>query len=360
MTRVVVEVAVPEALGYQVVVGRDLGSSIGEVVSSSRRVALIYPPDVAFKAAKLAGALADLVEITLIPVPDAEQQKTAVVAATCWEALGTAGFTRTDTIVGIGGGATTDLAGFVAATWLRGVRIVHVPTTLLAMVDASIGGKAGINTAAGKNLVGAFHTPSAVFCDLDSLATLPKADLVAGLAEVVKVGFTHDSKILSLIESDPKLAADPNGPVLVELIERSITVKASVVGADLRELLPGGREILNYGHTLGHAIERLENYGWRHGEAVSVGLVFAAELGRAAGHLSDATVDRHRSILQSLSLPTTYPGARWLDLLQAMQLDKKKRGDVLRFVVIDDVCKPRVLAGVDPEVLAAAYAEVSI
>src|SRR5262249_1295282 len=218
-----------------------------------------------------------------LEVPDAEAGKDIEVAAQCWEALGAANFTRTDGVVGVGGGAVTDGAGFVAACWLRGVPVVQVPTSLLGMVDAAIGGKTGVNTAAGKNLVGAFHPPVGVLCDLSTLDTLPAAELTTGLAEVVKYGFIADPAILDAIEPDPAAAADPRGAVLPELVVRSVRVKACVVAQDLRE--SGLREILNYGHTLAHAIENVEGYAWRHGHAVSVGLVFAAALARLAGRL---------------------------------------------------------------------------
>ena len=191
--------------------------------------------------------------------------------------------------------------GFVAATWLRGVRVVQVPTTLLAMVDAAVGGKTGINTPEGKNLVGSFHPPAGVLCDLDALPTLPRPDLVAGMAEVVKCGFIADPRILELVEADPVAALDVEGPFLRQLVERAIQVKADVVTADLREIEL--REILNYGHTFGHAVEQVEGYRWRHGEAVSVGMTFAAELGRLSGHLAPSLVDRHRAVLTSLGLP---------------------------------------------------------
>ena len=296
-------------------------------------------------------------EAVVIEVPDAEEAKTAQVAAFCWTALGQAGFTRSDAVVGVGGGSTTDLAGFVAATWLRGVRHVQVPTTLLGMVDAAVGGKTGINTVEGKNLVGAFHPPAGVLCDLATLETLPAHDYVAGLAEVVKAGFIADPRILELIEGDPAGAATPAGPHTRELVERSIRVKAEVVSADLRE--SGRREILNYGHTLGHAIEKAERYRWRHGAAVSVGMVFAAELSRLAGRLDDATVERHRSVLSSLGLPLDYPGEAWPQLYDAMRVDKKARGDRLRFVVLDGLARPSMLDGPDPSLLVAAFGEVS-
>jgi 3-dehydroquinate synthase len=290
-------------------------------------------------------------------VPDAEEAKTAQVAAFLWGVLGQAGFTRSDAVVGVGGGATTDLAGFVAATWLRGIRVVQVPTTLLAMVDAAVGGKTGINTAEGKNLVGAFHEPAGVLCDLATLETLPPHDLTAGLAEVVKCGFIADPVILDLVEADPDGARSPDGAHVRDLIERAIRVKADVVAADLRE--SSLREILNYGHTFGHAVEQVERYQFRHGAAVSIGMVYVAELARLAGTLDDALVERHRTILDGLGLPTTYRGDRWPQLLEAMRRDKKTRGSLLRFVVLAGLARPVRLEGPDPALLQAAYAEIS-
>jgi 3-dehydroquinate synthase len=225
------------------------------------------------------------------------------------------------------------------------------------MVDAAVGGKTGINTSAGKNLVGAFHPPVGVVCDLDLLATLPRADYVSGLAEVVKAGFAADPRILELIEADPAAAGDPAGPATRELVERSIRWKAEVVGGDLRE--SGRREHLNYGHTLAHAIERAEGYRWRHGAAVSVGLVFAAHLGRLAGRLDAPTADRHRAVLEGLGLPVSYDRERWPELRDAMRMDKKSRGATLRFVVLDGLARPGILEGPDPAMLDAAFAEVA-
>ena len=270
--------------------------------------------------------------------------------------FGRIGVGRKDAIVSLGGGAATDVAGFAAATWLRGVDIVHVPTTLLGMVDAAVGGKTGINTDAGKNLVGAFHQPLAVLVDLATLETLPRNEIVAGMAEIVKAGFIADPVILDMIEADPEAALDPMGAVLPELIRRAVAVKAEVVAADEKESQL--REILNYGHTLAHAIERRERYQWRHGAAVSVGLVFAAELGRLAGRLDDDTADRHRSILTSLGLPVTYDADALPQLLEYMAGDKKNRSGVLRFVVLDGLAKPGRLEGPDPSLLVAAYSEI--
>ncbi|MEW2129924.1 3-dehydroquinate synthase [Streptomyces sp. NPDC005435] len=343
---------------YEVLVGRQLLGELGGLIGSkAKRVAVIHPEALAETGDALRADLAGQgYEAVAIQVPNAEEAKTAEVAAYCWKALGQSGFTRSDVIVGVGGGATTDLAGFVAATWLRGVRWIAVPTTVLAMVDAAVGGKTGINTAEGKNLVGAFHPPAGVLCDLAALDSLPVHDYVSGLAEVIKAGFIADPVILDLIESDPEAARTPAGPHTAELIERSIRVKADVVSSDLKE--EGRREILNYGHTLGHAIEKNERYKWRHGAAVAVGMHFAAELGRLAGRLDDATADRHRAVLESVGLPLHYRYDQWPKLVEAMKVDKKSRGDLLRFIVLDGLARPTVLEGPDPAVLLAAYGEV--
>ncbi|MCD2468007.1 3-dehydroquinate synthase [Streptomyces sp. MBT42] len=344
---------------YEVLVGRQLLGELPALIGNqAKRVAVIHPEALADTGEELRADLADQgYEAVAIQVPNAEEAKTAEVAAYCWKALGQTGFTRSDVIVGVGGGATTDLAGFVAATWLRGVRWIAVPTTVLAMVDAAVGGKTGINTAEGKNLVGSFHPPAGVLCDLAALDSLPVHDYVSGLAEIIKAGFIVDPVILDLIEEDPQAARTPAGPHTAELLVRSIRVKAEVVSGDLKE--SGRREILNYGHTLAHAIEKNERYKWRHGAAVSVGMVFAAELGRLAGRLDDATADRHRAILESVGLPLSYRGDQWPKLLETMRVDKKSRGDLLRFIVLDGIGKPTVLEGPDPAVLIAAYGEVS-
>ncbi|MDQ0983407.1 3-dehydroquinate synthase [Streptomyces sp. V2I9] len=344
---------------YEILVGHQLLGELPQLIGDrARRVAVLHPEALAETGEAVRQDLADQgYEAIAVQLPNAEEAKTVEVAAYCWKALGQTGFTRTDVVVGIGGGATTDVAGFVAASWLRGVRWIAVPTTVLGMVDAAVGGKTGINTAEGKNLVGAFHPPAGVLCDLAALESLPVHDYVSGLAEIIKAGFIADPVILDLIEADPEAARTPSGPHTAELIERSIRVKAEVVSSDLKE--SGLREILNYGHTLGHAIEKNERYKWRHGAAVSIGMVFAAELGRLAGRLDDATADRHRAVLESVGLPLAYRGDQWPKLLENMKVDKKSRGDLLRFIVLDGLGKPTVLEGPDPAVLLAAYGEVS-
>jgi len=343
---------------YEVVVGHGLLGELPPLLGKATRVAVIHPPTL---RATAEGVRDDLIATGLdahaIEIPDGEDAKTLKVAGFCWDVLGQVGFTRSDAIVGLGGGATTDLAGWVAAAWLRGVRVVQVPTTLAGMVDAAIGGKTGINIDRGKNLVGAFHPPAGVLCDLNTLDTLPAHDYVAGLAEVVKCGFIADPAILDLIERDPVAAGRAGNPVERELIERSVRVKAHVVSEDLTE--QGLREILNYGHTLGHAIERAERYRWRHGAAVSVGLVYAAALGRLLGRLDDATADRHRAILSSLGLPVAYRDGAFASLLETMRVDKKARGNHIRFIVLDGLARPVAVDDPDPAVLAAAYSEVT-
>ena len=282
-----------------------------------------------------------------IVVPDAEAGKTVDVANGVWRRLGDEGFTRSDAIVGLGGGAATDLAGFIAATWMRGIRYVNCPTSLLAMVDASTGGKTGINTEAGKNLVGSFYTPAGVLADMRTLATLPNDIFIEGLGEVAKSGFIMDPEILRILEDHASELRSFDGAmfldsglkdVAAELIEHTVGVKAYHVSADLKEA--GLREFLNYGHTLGHAIEKLEHFRWRHGNAVAVGCVYAAELSHLLGYIDQDLVDYHRSLLGSLGLPTSWNNGSWRDVLALMHRDKKARGNKLRFVVLESVGHP--------------------
>lgn len=360
-TRLRVETARP----YDVVIGHgalaELPWLLGDDVA---RVAVIHPPTLRRRAETLRRPLEEGGrQVHLIEVPDGERAKTAEVLAFCWRVLGDGGFTRSDVVVGLGGGSTTDLAGFVAASWLRGVRFVNAPTTVLGMVDAAVGGKTGINTAHGKNLVGAFHEPIGVLCDLAVLGGLAPAEVRSGMAEVVKCGLIADPVILERVETNPAAVVDVNSPVLAELIGRGIAVKAATVAGDLRESGGAdgsiGREALNYGHTLGHAIERHEGYRMRHGEAISIGMVYVAELARRAGLIDDLLVERHRRALRLVGLPTQYRADAWDALLPAMRLDKKSRGTTIRFVVLDALASPRILAATNEAELVEAYRAVS-
>jgi len=342
---------------YPVVVGPGAMEDIPQhIPGDAKKLLIIHAPALARIAEQMKEDLSGEREVFLVELPDAEAAKRVEVAAFCWGILGQLDFQRNDAILGLGGGATTDLAGFVAAAWLRGVALIQVPTTVLAMVDAAVGGKTGVNTQEGKNLVGVFYSPRAVIADTDVLAGLGENEVKAGMAEVVKCGFISDPTILDVLEANPEEALDTASEVFVELVKRAVAVKAEVVGDDFRE--SGLREILNYGHTLGHAIEHAERYQWRHGAAISIGMVFAAELSRMVANLSDEDVERHRRILGGLGLPLDYPQGRWRTLLATMQKDKKARGGVVRFVVLDAPGKPRVLAIPDESVLFAAYQEL--
>jgi 3-dehydroquinate synthase len=349
---------------YDVIVGHGVLAEVRAILGEGpQRVAVCFAEPLRGLASRVSAFLADY-DVLSLELPDGEVAKTGAVALEAWERLGAAGFTRSDAVVTVGGGATTDMGGFVAATWLRGVRVVHVPTTLLAMVDAAVGGKTGMNTGAGKNLVGAFHEPAGVVCDLDVLATLPEPELIAGLGEVVKCGFIADPEILTLVEHCPADALEPRSGELRELVERSIAVKIAVVQDDLREtggVSTGsttggiGREVLNYGHTMAHAIERATAYRVRHGEAVALGMVYVAELARLAGRLGEDDARRHETVLSSVGLPTRFDGASFDELLATMRVDKKARGSQLRFVVLDGIARPGILSDPDEALLRAAY-----
>ena len=342
---------------YEVLIGRGLGQ-IDHYVESAGRTVLIHPPVMAVQAAKLAQNLPNPV---VLEVPTGERAKTAQELARCWRALAEAGLTRSDVVIGLGGGSTTDLAGFVAATYLRGIDYISMPTTVLGMADAAVGGKTGINLPQGKNLVGAFYEPKLVLCDLDFLSELPDHEIRSGLGEVVKCGFIADPHILDAIEPDPDLALDVHSSAFEEALTRAIRVKADLVSQDFREStsVEVGRKALNYGHTLGHAIEKIEGFTWSHGYAISVGMVFAAEVARRLGLIGPEVVERHRSLLAALGLPVSFDGADWEEVRQVMSLDKKSRGRHLRLVLLEEIGQVRVVPDVDETVLREAFAAVS-
>ena len=319
---------------YDVVIGRNLSKEILQQVlrENTTKLLIVCAPHVSNYALECASQLEGLgYEVSTQILPDGEEAKTIEVMASLWDSAGKFRLGRADAVIAVGGGASTDVGGFLAASWLRGIDFIAVPTTLLGMVDASVGGKTGINTPVGKNLVGAFHSPRRV---------------VVGLGEVVKCGFISDPAILSIVEANAEAVYDPRSEEIAELIERSIAVKARVVSADLHE--SGPREFLNYGHTLAHAIEKIENFHYRHGEAVAIGCVFAAHLAQRRGMLSEAEVQRHIEDFSVLGLPTFYQGAPIDALLEVMLSDKKVRAGVLRFVLLDGVNHP-VTVKVNPQ-----------
>jgi 3-dehydroquinate synthase len=344
-----------------ITVGRDLGfapiaAALDEAVM---KVLIIHARPLAARAVALAEHLRSLgYEVATADHPDAEAGKAIEVVAGLWDTCGHLQLGRKDVIIAMGGGATTDMAGFVAATWLRGVTLINVPTTLLGMVDAAVGGKTGINTSVGKNLVGSFYPADAVIADMSLLATLPRQDLAAGAAEVIKCGFIADPKILRIVgETSPEFLLDPSSEQLAEITTRAITVKARVVSADLTE--GGLREILNYGHTLAHAIERANDYTWRHGDAVAVGCCFAARLSAQRGLLGAEEVALHDELFARVGLPTRYEDSSLEELTHIMASDKKVRRGILRFVLLDGIANPSTFT-VEPNELVAPARAIGI
>ena len=339
---------------YEVLIGCDWSSALIQKIENRRRVAIIvssqYSPDLS--------VLKSLdCDVHVFEVPDGEEGKSSGVLLNLWNWLGAAGFTRSDLIVGIGGGAITDLAGFAAATWLRGVDWIAVPTSLAGMVDASVGGKTGINSDYGKNLIGAFHSPISVLIDPSFLETLSLRDISAGMAEVIKCGFIADPEILKVAGQCNASSLVSNKAAVLELITRAVSVKATVVSSDFKESF--AREALNYGHTLGHAIEKYSKYQMRHGEAVAVGMVFIAELASARSLIDAGTLNMHRDLLSRYQLPTSFERSAWQKLAPLLSLDKKARGNTIRFVALDGIGSTLRLDDLTSDELDAAYERIS-
>jgi len=339
---------------YDVLIGCDWQEELRGLISGRTRVAVVVSSAISsrIESIDVAGS-----ELHIFEIPDGEMGKDVTTLESLWNRLGSAGFTRSDLVVAIGGGATTDIAGFVAATWLRGIDWVAIPTTLAGMVDAAVGGKTGMNSDFGKNLIGAFHSPICVLIDTSWLGSLGDRDFAAGLAEVIKCGFIADEEIINLLTGKSLQAIRSSHELTEELVFRSIVIKARVVSEDFREGF--AREVLNYGHTMGHAVELHSKYALRHGEAVAIGLVFVAELAHLKGVLSEELVALHRSLLEGVGLPTTYPATAWPDLQPLLSLDKKARGKALRFVAISGIGTTFRLEGVAQSELEKAYERVS-
>lgn len=339
---------------YDVLIDTPYLAALKEAASSRSRVAIFFSVGMKDSIPQIDDLDA---EFFYFPIPDGEAGKSVATLQQSWNWLGSAGFTRDDLIVGIGGGAVTDFAGFASASWLRGIDWVAIPTTIAGMVDAAIGGKTGINSDYGKNLIGAFHSPVSVIIDPEWLTTLSDRDFLAGLAEVIKCGFIHDGEILTAIKGKSLAQIRASRELTVELIERSVQVKAEVVSGDFRENF--GREILNYGHTFGHAVELSSKYSLRHGECVSIGIAFIAHLATTSGVMSEALLQEHLHTLSSLGLPIKYMDGNWPELLASMKMDKKSRGGGLRFVVISEIGKTQRLENPNESALLLAYEKVS-
>ena len=331
---------------YQVEIGVDWQVALADWVEGRNKVLVITSENFPAKTS-----------FPTFEVPDGEAGKSTTVLQNIWQRLGDLSFNRGDLIVAIGGGTVTDLAGFAAATWLRGIDWLAIPTTVASMVDAAIGGKTGINATQGKNLIGAFHSPVGVLIDLKFIETLTGRDIAAGMAEVVKCGFISDPEILVSMKGK-SLKDVVNDPGLqLELIHRAVSVKAAIVGEDFKESYL--REILNYGHTLGHAIEKHSGYSLRHGEAVAIGMCFVAELAKSELNLSDQVVELHYLLLKALKLPTAYQKSAWPELVEIMSLDKKVKSGKLRFVAIDAIASCKRIEAPSSEALKSAYERIS-
>jgi 3-dehydroquinate synthase len=343
---------------YDIFVGRGLLGSVGPAVRAAGGRRAVVVSDAAVAASHGRAVAVGLeragIETLNLEVPAGESAKSVAGAARLWDAFAAAAVDRHTHVVAVGGGVVGDLAGFVAATFARGLPVWHVPTTLVAQVDSAIGGKTGINLEGGKNLVGAFWQPCGVFSDVDALASLPEREFTSGFAEIVKYGMIFDAAFFAWLEGH---AADllARGPAAVEhAVERSAAFKAAVVSEDERETT-GARAALNYGHTFAHAFETAAGYGrLLHGEAVAIGMACAARLARLLGRIGDDVVARQDRLLAAFGLPTD-PGAAGPlasdELLPIMARDKKASGGRLRFVLPDRIGRVELVAGVEPDLV---------
>jgi len=345
---------------YSIQVGSGLLAELGRHYSSLKlgaRCAVISDVRVApLYAAKDLKSLKDAgVDASLITIPAGESAKRLRNVERCYDQLAAHRLERKSCIVALGGGVVGDLAGFVAATYLRGIPFIQIPTTLLAQVDSSVGGKTGVNLAAGKNLVGAFYQPRLVLCDLDTFKTLPEREFRAGLAEVIKYGIIYDAPLFRLLEKEMPKILRRDTQLLTRIVARSCEIKAEVVSQDETET--GLRAILNFGHTIGHAIEAISGYGkFLHGEAISIGQVKAAQLSARLTGLSGAEVARITDLFRKAGLPTTLPMTRAFQarLRDAMKLDKKVSAGEVKFVLATRIGEVRWGQKVPAELLDGA------
>ena len=322
---------------YPVLIGHGVIQDIASFLPPSARKAVIITQS------GIPANLALPIESKTVIIAQGESTKSLATIESISQEFADMGITRNDVIIGVGGGMVTDIAGFAASTWHRGTPVVHVATSLLAMVDAAIGGKTGVNLPQGKNLVGAFWQPSAVFCDLDSLATLPERELRCGLGEVAKYHFLTGDNLLAMS--------------LDERVARCVGIKGSFVEQDERE--SGKRAFLNYGHTLAHALETVGNHQLAHGEAVAIGLIFAARLARALGRIDDARVDYHELVVgQTYSLQTRMPAGLDIDALLAAMARDKKALNGLTFI-LDSPQGLEIVAGISAEVVRSELVNFS-
>ena len=344
---------------YPIMVGKDLLTRAGGFAAdrglggrcllvSDRNVDPLYG-DTVQRSLESAGPA-----VSRVVVPAGEPSKSATELQTLYDRALDAGLDRTSWVAALGGGVVGDLAGYMAATYLRGIPYIQIPTTIVAMVDSAVGGKTAINLPQGKNLVGCFWQPAAVIADLPTLRSLPDREYRSGLAEVVKYGVIWDSALFALLETHTEALQQRNPDTLEQIVVRSCEIKADVVRRDEREA--GLRSILNFGHTVGHAIEKVATYGtYLHGEAVSAGMAFAARVSCVAGSLSPEHAERITALCNALGLPTSVPDCRWTALRKAISVDKKSVGATPRFVLADDIGRVRFGCEVDEATLKEVW-----
>ncbi len=354
-----VEVELAER-SYPVHIGDGLIGRAGALLASRlplpRAIVVTNPVVASHWLAPLRSSFASAgIDSSVIIVADGEQQKTLATVEDLLTRLLEARAERRTTLIALGGGVVGDIAGFTAAIYQRGMPFIQVPTTLLAQVDSSVGGKTGVNHPLGKNMIGAFHQPRAVLADTQCLRTLPERELAAGLAEVIKYGAIRDAAFFEWLEANVDRLRQRDPSALVHAIAQSCRIKAAIVAADEREA--GERALLNFGHTFGHAIEAALGYGrWLHGEAVAAGMVIAASLSHRIGTLAEADVARLRALIARAGLPVDAPklgAARYVEL---MRLDKKVSAGALRFVVLDAIGSGRLRADVPAPMLESVLA----
>jgi 3-dehydroquinate synthase len=340
----------------QIIIGNGILGDVGELVPAADKFAIICNPKVAslYGDTVTRSFASSGLEHEIFLIPDSEESKSLDVANGIYSKLADAGFDRNGCIIGLGGGAVGDLAGFVAATYMRGVGLVQIPTTLLAQVDSAIGGKTGVNIPAGKNLVGAFHQPALVVSDVSVLGTLPERDFRSGLAEVIKYGIISDAEMLSL---DVTKLKGKDSEMLEDIVARCSSIKAGIVQEDERDT--GRRIILNLGHTLGHALESASGYGYSHGEAVAIGMVFAARISVMKGLMAESGPQKISGLLASAGLPVRIDEKMEIEkLMDFMQSDKKSRSGKIYMVLPTGIGTEPACNAVEPELIVATLGEM--
>ncbi len=340
---------------YSIYIGKGLLLECGnriKNIKTGRKIVVITNPIVSrFYGNTLKNSLkgADFI-VNFVEIPDGEEYKTINTAVEIYNRLIDIKVERESPLIALSGGVIGDITGFVAATYLRGIPYIQIPTTLLAQVDSSIGGKTAVNHPRGKNLIGAFYQPSAVFVDIDTLRTLPKEEILCGVAEIIKYGIIRDRDFFEYLEGNIKKLINLDDDILIHSIKRSCEIKADVVSKDERE--SGLRAILNFGHTIGHAIESLTDYKkYRHGEAVAIGMVYAARLSLESGLHSDNDYERVVNLIKSAGLPTVISGLDTNAIIDSLYLDKKVKEEKIRFILMNGIGSVEIRSDITNELI---------